>query len=151
MLLMETNLIDSVKQRIKKHEGYRDTVYLCSQGFRTIGYGHRCFDDEGWEDNKKYKREVLDLQFEIDFRASAREAEEIYEYGTEGMNARVLSILTEMVFQLGKNGVRKFKKMLSAITIKDYQEASVQMIDSKWARQTPERAKRLAKMMAEIV
>ena len=67
------------------------------------------------------------------------------------MNARVLSILTEMVFQLGKNGVRKFKKMLRAITIKDYQEASVQMIDSKWARQTPERAKRLAKMMAEIV
>ena len=93
----------------------------------------------------------MDLQFEIDFRASAREAEEIYEYGTEGMNARVLSILTEMVFQLGKNGVRKFKKMLRAITIKDYQEASVQMIDSKWARQTPERAKRLAKMMAEIV
>ena len=93
----------------------------------------------------------MDLQFEIDFRASAREAEEIYEHGTEGMNTRVLSILTEMVFQLGKNGVRKFKKMLRAITIKDYQEASVQMIDSKWARQTPERAKRLAKMMAEIV
>ena len=55
MLLMETNLIDSVKQRIKKHEGYRDTVYLCSEGFRTIGYGHRCFDDEDWKDNKKYK------------------------------------------------------------------------------------------------
>ena len=151
MLLMETNLIDSTKERIKEHEGYRDTVYICSEGYRTIGYGHRCFEDEDWQDNKKYPKEVLDLQFDIDFRASAREAEAIYEHGNEGMNPRVLSILTEMVFQLGQGGVRKFKKMLRAITIQDWKEASNQMLDSLWAKQTPSRAKKLAKMMSEIV
>ena len=151
MLLMETNLIEKTQDRIKKHEGYRNTVYKCSEGFRTIGYGHRCFEDEGWVDDKKYPKEVLEKQFKVYFTAAARSAEKIYEYDINGMNPRVLSILTEMVFQLGPAGVGKFKKMLKAITMKDYLEASKQMLDSRWAKQTPKRAENLASEMAKIV
>ena len=151
MLLMETNLIEKTQDRIKKHEGYRNTVYKCSEGFRTIGYGLRCFEDEGWVDDKKYPKEVLEKQFKVDFTAAARSAEKLYEYDINGMNPRVLSILTEMVFQLGPAGVGKFKKMLKAITMKDYLEASKQMLDSRWAKQTPKRAENLASEMAKIV
>ena len=151
MLLMETNLIEKTQDRIKKHEGYRNTVYKCSEGFRTIGYGHRCFEDEGWVDDKKYPKEVLEKQFKVDFTAAARSAEKLYEYDINGINPRVLSILTEMVFQLGPAGVGKFKKMLKAITMKDYLEASKQMLDSRWAKQTPKRAENLASEMAKIV
>ena len=151
MLLMETNLIEKTQDRIKIHEGYRNTVYKCSEGFRTIGYGHRCFEDEGWVDDKKYSKEVLEKQFKVDFTAAARSAEKLYEYDINGMNPRVLSILTEMVFQLGPAGVGKFKKMLKAITMKDYLEASKQMLDSRWAKQTPKRAENLASEMAKIV
>ena len=151
MLLMETNLIEKTQDRIKKHEGYRNTVYKCSEGFRTIGYGHRCFEDEGWVDDKKYSKEVLEKQFKVDFTAAARSAEILYEYDINGMNARGLSILTEMVVELGPAGVGKFKKMLKAITMKDYLEASKQMLDSRWAKQTPKRAENLASEMAKIV
>ena len=151
MLLMETNLIEKTQDRIKKHEGYRNTVYKCTEGFRTIGYGHRCFEDEGWVDDKKYPKEVLEKQFKVDFNAAARAAEKLYEHDVSGMNPRVLSILTEMVFQLGPAGVGKFKKMLKAITMKDYLEASKQMLDIRWAKQTPKRAENLASEMAKIV
>ena len=56
-------------------------------------------------------------------------------------------ILVEMSYQLGVNGVLKFKKMWGALKNEDYTEASKQMLDSRWAIQTPNRAKKLAEMM----
>ena len=32
--------MEEVKQRIKEHEGFRDTVYSDSLGFATVGFGH---------------------------------------------------------------------------------------------------------------
>ena len=55
-----------------------------------------------------------------------------------------------MVFQLGKTGVSKFKKMLKALKKKDYKEAANQMLDSKWHTQTPERAEGLASLMRTL-
>ena len=52
-----------------------------------------------------------------------------------------------MVFQLGVGGVGKFKKMWEALRKKDYGEASFQMMDSRWAKQTPNRAESLSKVM----
>lgn len=56
-------------------------------------------------------------------------------------------ILIEMSYQMGVNGVLKFKKMWVALKSGDYTEASKQMLDSRWAIQTPNRAKKLAEMM----
>ena len=58
-----------------------------------------------------------------------------------------------MVFQLGKTGVSKFRNMWKALAEDppSYHEASVQMLDSRWAKQTPNRAKELSKTMEGIV
>ena len=53
----------------------------------------------------------------------------------------------EMVYQLGKNGVRKFTKTLLALEERDYKTASCEMLDSRWHSQTPERCKQLSKLM----
>jgi lysozyme len=55
-----------------------------------------------------------------------------------------------MVFQLGFDGVKNFKKMLTAIHAKDYVTASKEMLDSKWNKQTPKRAKRMSDLMAAV-
>ena len=55
-----------------------------------------------------------------------------------------------MVFQLGKNGVSKFKNMWKALSELNYVGASYEMLDSRWAKQTPNRAKAMAKTMKEI-
>lgn len=67
--------------------------------------------------------------------------------GYSGLNAVRQGVLAEMVFQLGINGVRKFAKMLDALNRDDYELAADEMLDSSWAQQTPDRARRLADLM----
>ena len=52
-----------------------------------------------------------------------------------------------MVFQLGMGGVSKFKKMWKALKQNNYQIASEEMLDSRWAKQTPKRAEELSNVM----
>ena len=52
-----------------------------------------------------------------------------------------------MVFQLGIGGVSKFKNMWKALGEGDYQTASEEMLDSRWAKQTPKRAESLSATM----
>ena len=46
-------------------------------------------------------------------------------------------------------GVRKFSKMLLALEEKNYHEAHLQMLDSRWRKQTKTRCESLAKIMKE--
>ncbi len=50
-------------------------------------------------------------------------------------------------FNVGVGGVMQFRKALAAIRSGDWQEAHDQMLDSRWARQVPRRAKDLAELM----
>lgn len=56
-------------------------------------------------------------------------------------------VLIEMVYQLGEGGVFGFRKMIEAVEAGDYEKAAAEMLDSKWAQQTPARAQELAKVM----
>ena len=53
----------------------------------------------------------------------------------------------DMLFNLGLSRLSGFKRMFRALRKGDYDTASKEMLDSKWARQVGPRAKRLAKMM----
>ncbi|MBF0035846.1 glycoside hydrolase family protein [Citrobacter freundii] len=56
-------------------------------------------------------------------------------------------ILTSMGYQMGVSGLAGFHHMLDAISKEDWEEAASQMLDSTWAKQTPERAQRHADVM----
>ena len=55
--------------------------------------------------------------------------------------------LIDLCFHLGWVGLKKFKKMLKALAVNDYLTASTELLDSKYATQTPKRAKRIAKLI----
>ena len=127
-------LIDDIKQE----EGFKGIVYKCTEGFDTIGYGTR-----------------LPL--------SEKEAEMILEYRLNILKGNLSSslhmldidkkawdILYNMVYQMGVKGVLNFKNMIKALEAKDYKRAGDEMLDSKWAKQTPARANRLSKAMKAI-
>ena len=59
-------------------------------------------------------------------------------------NKQVEDVIVEMCYQMGVSGVSKFKKALGALEWGNYQLAADELLDSKWARQTPNRAKRLS-------
>jgi lysozyme len=57
------------------------------------------------------------------------------------------NVVASMVYNLGLEGFKKFKKLIAAIQKEDYVEAACQMVDSKWATQVKGRAVELAVMM----
>jgi GH24 family phage-related lysozyme (muramidase) len=135
----------AVKDRIKKHEGFRNTVYLDSLGKATIGYGHLLTEDDDFEEGIQYDKSLLEVLFDKDFNRSAYNAEQLLEGIDICDTAR--EIIVEMVFQLGIGGVSKFKKMFEALRKKDYNEAAEQMLDSQWRVQTPKRCEELSSLM----
>ena len=143
--------LERLMQSVKKHEGYRNKVYLDTLGKRTVGVGHLCVEDF-WEDDKEYEERFLmdilaeDLQNAI---KGARELKE--EYDCTDIDEIAQEIIVEMVFQLGKTGVSKFKNMWKALAEKNYIGASYEMLDSRWAKQTPNRAKAMADLMKACV
>ena len=137
--------MDALKERIKKHEGFVNTVYKDSLGKRTVGYGHLCVEDF-WEDNKKYEKEYLDKIFNEDFENACGVAMKLIGDIVIVHDARL--VIVEMCFQLGYR-VAKFKKMWEALKVGDYSNASKEMLDSNWHKQTPKRCEYLANIMKE--
>ena len=129
---------EDLKARIKKHEGFVPKIYRDSLGYATIGYGHLCVEPEQWDDNKEYTKEELENVFSKDFNEAHKNAEHLI--GERNINYVAKEVIIEMVFQLGIGGVGKFKNMWKALDGEDYGEASFQMLDSLWAKQTPARA-----------
>ena len=138
-------MYEELKEEIKLHEGFVPRVYKDSLGKRTIGYGHLCVEPEQWDDNKEYTKEELENVFSKDFNEALKNAEHLI--GERNINHVAKEVIIEMVFQLGIGGVGKFKNMWKALDREDYGEASFQMLDSLWAKQTPARAGKLAGKM----
>ena len=60
---------------------------------------------------------------------------------------RVIRVLVNMVFNLGRPRLSKFKNMLAAVNANDYHLAAEEMIDSKWYRQVGRRSEELVEIM----
>lgn len=127
----------TLKERIKQHEGKRNTPYKDSEGILTVGYGRNLRD-------VPFSDDEIDLMFENDFRAAVDRAESFFVY--PALNEARRGVLIEMIFQMGAKGVSKFVKFLDAAAEGDWQKAHDELLDSLWAKQTPERAEKLAKI-----
>ena len=142
--------MDRLLASVKKHEGYRNKVYLDTLGKRTVGVGHLCVEDF-WEDDKEYEEKFLMTILEHDLSDAIKGANDLMaENGCMDMNEKAHEIIIEMVFQLGKTGVSKFRNMWKALSALDYSTAAEQMLDSRWAKQTPNRANGMADIMRSL-
>ena len=153
---MQKETFDKLLESVKKHEGYRNKVYLDTLGKRTVGVGHLCVEDF-WEDGKEYEEKFLMDILQKDLQGSIDGAEDLINNCPSGGKANISDdakiIIIEMVFQLGKTGVSKFRNMWKALQQDppQYSVAASEMLDSRWAKQTPNRAKELSDTMGKIV
>ncbi len=138
-------MYEELKDRIKEHEGFRNTIYKDSLGFATIGYGHLVKEDDPFVEGHTYSQKLLNDYFELDFTNAVVGAEKLL--GNQDMNYKAKCVIIEMVFQLGMTGVSKFKNTLKAVKEEDWDTAADEMLDSVWAEQTPERANELSSTM----
>lgn len=137
--------IEQTKAEIKKEEGFRMEVYKDTLGFSTGGYGHKMLEGEdvptdmaGWT-----------KLFERDFARAMTGSEELLML-CPNIHETARNIVVEMCYQMGAYGVSKFKGMLKALQESDYKTASEEMLDSRWATQTPKRAMRMSERMKSI-
>lgn len=125
--------------RVKVNEGWRSKPYKDTLGVLTIGFGTNIAQGITREEGefllinrlKKSKEDAMDLFGNFDLIREDRQ-----------------EVLIEMCYQLGKTGVSKFTKFRKAVANGDWVEASAQMLNSRWKEQTPNRVKKLAKIMA---
>ena len=134
---------------IEFEEGFRNKPYLCSEGFVTVGYGTKIHKDKGLapEDfllSVDRMTAGVWLQEELDKVAEAILRSAKYGPIYQGMNPDRQAIVLNMGYQLGVTGLFNFKRMWIAFDEGDYVKAAKEALDSRWAKQTPERAKRVA-------
>ena len=147
---MDIDTYNKLLESVKKHEGYKNHVYLDTRNKRTVGVGHLCVEDF-WEDGKEYEESFLMDILKKDLQGSIDGAEELCEGLKISDDAKILII--EMIFQLGKKGVSKFRNMWKALQEDppQYDVAATEMLDSRWAKQTPNRAKEMSDHMRNCV
>ena len=113
-------------------------MYQCTEGYDTIGYGFAIKDLVLSEEiSTMILVEKLD---KINDRLSS------HDWFIDSPDD-VRDVLVEMAYQMGVTGLLKFKKTLLYVSNRKYKEASVEMLDSLWAKQTPNRAKKLSDIM----
>ena len=133
----------SLKDDIKREEGYRDWPYRCSEGFLTVGYGHNLDAAPMIPEAMTLIRQAHAVQFEHDFAQSVEAAANLGDWFNR-MPEAWQEACVAMIYQLGLPTFLQFKKMIAALKAGDGPEARRQALDSLWARQTPERARRVA-------
>jgi len=130
---------NKVYESIKKHEGLRLKPYKCPAGKLTIGYGRNL------EDNGITELEAEELLRNDIFRINEELMDSIGQYPS--LPLFIKDVLVEMAYQMGVNGLLKFEKTLEFVSQGAYEKASIEMLDSQWAKQTPQRAKTLSNLM----
>jgi len=144
-------ITDELKARVQDHEGLRTSVYLDSLGKKTVGIGHLVLphEEERFAEGVEIPLEQIMEIFEMDLNRAAAGADSLIEECIgHDLPEQIGEVILEMVFQLGTNGVRKFKKMWKAMRVKDWKTAAAEMKDSRWHSQTPKRCEHLAEIVA---
>ncbi len=127
------------KELIKVHEGYRSHPYRCTSGKLTIGYG-RNLEDNGITVEEASIMLKHDVACAVsDLRANIEDFEDL-DYARK-------AALVDLCFNMGINRLLKFRKMLAALKVKDYETAAKELLNSRYAKQVKGRANTIANII----
>ena len=133
------------------HEGCRLKPYYCTKGKQTIGVGRNLDDNPLTEEEKRVcgdweKGITKNAAFYLlrnDIKRTETECKKriaIYDVLDDERQYALL----DMAFNLGVAGVLKFKKMLTAMACGYWEDAAKECLNSKYAKEVGQRAKRIA-------
>ena len=130
-------------EQIKIHEGFRPTVYKCTNHVDTIGYGFAIKDLYLDED-------IAELILMRKIKKLLEQIIATFSWFKDSPED-VKFVVTNMCYQIGVNGFSKFKKTIYLLETEQYEDASEEMLNSKWARSdSPGRAKELSEILAKV-
>lgn len=149
-------------------EGWREKPYIDTEGYPTIGYGFKIGPKLAGGPNARQAALEHYYQFTLPRHAGNVWLLELAAetYRKMAANNRIapavkacvvpempplenprIAVLVSMAYQMGVEGLAGFRNTLMCITNQDWFQAETQMLKSKWASQTPKRARRHAHQM----
>lgn len=132
--------IQNLVEILKVNEGLRLTPYRCTAGKLTIGYGHT---GPSVVEGIKWTKQTAEHVLLNDARNVAADLDWHLPWWRRLSDTRQ-EALADMAFNLGMKRLQGFQKMLEALQRGQWQEAAAQCLDSRYARQVGNRAKRNA-------
>ena len=145
--------VDRIQKQLEIDEGVKYVIYIDHLGYPTFGVGHRITreDKEYWEPiGTAVSEKRVRAAFEKDLCTAIGDCEAIYGEGFSGWPRDVHEVLVNMMFNMGRTRMRKFKKMKAALMKQDWKEAAKEGRDSRWHKQVPNRAERLMTKLENV-
>jgi lysozyme len=134
----------TIEELLIKEEGFVPHAYKDHLGYWTIGFGRLIDKDKGGGITRA--EALVLLTNDID-KVRAQLDERIPWW--QSLNEARKTILVAMAFQMGVGGLMQFRNTLKSMRAGNFKKAAQGMRASRWARQTPGRAQRMAKAMEE--
>ena len=142
-----------LKEEITADEGQVLEVYKDHLGYPTVGVGHLILETDeeyGMGVGTPITQTWCDELLFQDLNTVLKECEDRFHNNWREWPEEVKLIIANMAFNLGLTRLVKFKKMFAALNEGDYEQASIEGLDSKWAKQVYNRAKRLMNRLRDI-
>jgi len=137
---------NSIYEQLKIDEGVLYEIYKDHLGYPTFGVGHLILEtdsEHGETSGTKVSEERVKECFEKDLDTAISECEALFKEFWVGYPGELQEVLVNMMFNLGRTRLGKFKKFIGAINEANWSEAAIEMMDSRWATQVGPRANRL--------
>ena len=130
-------------------EAFRSEPYLCSEGYATVGIGWRIGSKgQPLSDFKLISMCKAAAYAQLEFKVAGITANLSNEFEFfKDLNECRQAVLISMAYQLGFAGLLGFKRMLAAIQTHCWNDAAAEGLDSRWSKQTPNRANRQMKTL----
>tara|TARA_Y100001972_G_C7507598_1_gene256637 strand:+ start:219 stop:665 length:447 start_codon:yes stop_codon:yes gene_type:complete len=142
---------DKLIKELILDEGYKYEIYLDHLGYPTLGVGHLILetDEEHGQDvgTPVSEQRILEC-LESDINSVCEDLDRNLWWWKD-LDDNKQRVMVNMCFNLGYPRLSKFVKFLTAMQTGDYKTAAVEMMDSKWATQVGDRAKRLRDRVLE--
>lgn len=133
---------------LNKEEGWSSVPYYCSEGYPTVATGIRIGPKGAPLSQYQFKVSkavgAVWLSEEVQSKLADMQKHPNIVAALAACNDARQGVLISMAFQMGADGLSAFVNTLRFIANKQWKEAHDGMLNSKWAKQTPERAKRHA-------
>ena len=137
---MIVDRLENIIASLRREEGFRPHAYKDHLGYVTVGIG-RCIEEGVGIGLSLEEAEYLLMN---DVRRCIGELGKALPWASSLDNQRK-EVLVELAFQMGLPNLMKFKRMLAALKDGEFEKAAAELLDSKYAGQTPARSERYAK------
>lgn len=151
MSLSKDGKIELINE-LKREEGFRASIYQCSLGVDTIGYGFNVAyltkDELALNGGfiEPMSEEVATQILNHKVKKLIKSVDEVYSW-IDNLPEVVKIGIYDMIYQLGIKGFGSFVNTQKYLKALDYPKAIENIKNSKWAKQTPRRANNLIKRL----